>query len=99
VEVADLRKTTTNAHLTQWSATRKLSRNGGRGDHDYQIPRVILLPQLRSRTTVSETAVADLYLIKVETMDPTITGTSKNKRETYPASKITAGCNLLERSI
>jgi hypothetical protein len=69
------------------------------GDHDYQISGVTLLPQLRSRTTVSETAVADLYLIKVEIMDPTTTGTSKNKRETYPASKITAACNLLERFI
>ena len=40
--------------------------NGVRGDHDYQIPGVTLLQQLCSRTTVSATAVADLYLIKGE---------------------------------
>jgi hypothetical protein len=81
------------AHAPIWS------RYGVRGDHDYQISGVTLLPELRSRTTVSDTAVADLYLIKVEIMDPTTTGTSKNKRETYPAGKITAACNLLERFI
>jgi hypothetical protein len=81
------------AHAPIWS------RYGVRGDHDYQISGVTLLSQLRSRTTVSETAVPDLYLIKVETMDPTTAGTSKNKREAYPASNITAACNLLERVI
>ena len=35
-------------------------------------------------------SIPDPYLIKVETMAPTTTGTAKNTREAYPPTKIPA---------
>ena len=70
------------AHAPIWS------RYGIRGDHDTRYPESLCFHSCVRGRRFSETAVADLYLIKVETMDPTTTGSSKNKRELFPQAKL-----------
>ena len=89
--------------LDEWSAIRKLSRNGVLGDHDYNKSGITFLTVLleddgfeacRSRgAALQDNPTPDRYLIKVAVMTVTTVGGVKNTRKPYPL-QFEIGCDL-----